>query len=133
MKIDLSSEDAFVILQQEPAADPGQEDTHTAFQEPEELIEHILSSGAIPVQNDQEVQRDMEEQPNPMAAQATPGAQLDQEIDQEPTAEQEEVPKKQEHEQEADQAPEEKIASEDMAIEETILQDNTEPAQKMVS
>jgi len=107
MKLDLTSQDTFMIFQQEPEVDQSQDDAQAIFQEPEELIEHILSSGAIPIQNDQEIQRDMEEQPNPMASQATPGAQIDQAIEQESLSEQEEIQKEQE--KKIDQVPKEKL------------------------
>lgn len=90
MNLDHLSSDALIIFHQEPESEP--EPVAMAPQEPEELIEHILSSGAMPAQNDQEIQHDMDVQPNPSLAHAMPGEQIHDETQQVPAPEAEQEP-----------------------------------------
>jgi len=133
MQLDFASQDAFVFFQPETEVDESQEEPQAMLQEPEELIEHILSSGATPVHNDQEVQRDMEEQPNPLAMQAAPGMQVDQEVEQKPIPEQEEIQEEQQKQEVAQPVKEEQktapIEQKD-DLENTALQSMIETAQE---
>ncbi len=85
MKLDQINQEAFVIFQQEPEKQVTQQQSHP---EPEELIECILSSGAVAASSEQEFQEDMAPQENPMLTHAQPGAQLEEEIEQESKIEQ---------------------------------------------
>jgi len=85
MKLDQINQDAFVIFQQEPEE---QITLQQSQPEPEELIEYILSSGAMPAGAEQEFQEDLEQQENPMLTHAQPGAQIEEEIKQESINEQ---------------------------------------------
>jgi len=78
MKLDQVTQEALVFFQPEPDDALSQ-----AQPEPEELIQYILSSGAIPAATDREFQEDVEPQDNPMLTQAQPGAQLEQEASEE--------------------------------------------------
>lgn len=85
MKLDQINQEAFVIFQPEPEEQVAQQQSQP---QPEELIEYILSSGAVPASSDQELQEDMAPQENPMLTKAQPGAQIEEEIEQESMVEQ---------------------------------------------
>jgi len=113
MKLDQINQEAFVIFQ--PESEEEQVVQQKAQSQTEELIEYILSSGAIPA-NSQEFQDDMEPQENPMLTQAQPGAQIEEEIEQENVVEQT-TPEERIEEPESELDPETEATERDVAKE----------------